>query len=102
MSVASSVTFATTAMGTRATKTLTVSNLSTSSTLSVDIGTLGAPFAVSASGSHNIAPGGHPQLTITFTPSQVGTASQNLIITSSDPHNPKVTVQVVGNGGKSR
>jgi hypothetical protein len=81
---------------------LTISNVSNSSTLSVGVGSLGSPFAVSHPGSYNINPRAGLKLTINFTPSQGGTASQNLIITSSDPHNPKATVRFVGNGGKGR
>jgi len=101
MSVASSVTFPTTTVGTRATKTLTISNLSSSSMLTISVGSLGGPFVVYYPGGYSIRPGWSLQLTITFTPSQAGTVSQNLIMTSSDPRYPRVSVQVVGNGVKS-
>jgi len=38
-------------------------------------------------------------VSITFSPGQIGTVSQNLIITSNDPAHPAVSVQVVGIGG---
>ncbi len=100
LSVASSVTFPTTMVGTRATKTLTISNFSSSSMLTVSVGTLGGPFVIYYPGGYSIRPGWSLQLMISFTPSQAGTVSQNLIMTSSDPSHPRMSVQIVGNGSK--
>jgi len=69
--------------------------------LTISVGSLGGPFVVYYPGGYSIRPGWSLQLTITFTPSQAGTVSQNLIMTSSDPRYPRVSVQVVGNGVKS-
>jgi hypothetical protein len=69
--------------------------------LSVKIGSLGAPFTVYYSGSYTIRPGWGLQLTIIFSPRQAVPVSQNLVITSSDPGHPKVSVQIAGNGSKA-
>lgn len=82
-----------------ASRALTISNLSTSGTLTVNVRKLAYPFGVFYSGGYLIQPGSSMNVSITFSPGQIGTVSQNLIITSNDPAHPAVSVQVVGIGG---
>jgi hypothetical protein len=39
------------------------------------------------------------QFTISYTPTQTSLVTQNLVITSNDPRNPNVVVQIIGGGG---
>jgi hypothetical protein len=89
------VTFPTTPIRAFALQTLAIPNRNTS-TLSVSVGTLAAPFAVYYPGVYNIPPGWTLTLMLSFTPLQTGSASQQLLISTNDPHNPKLTVAISG------
>ena len=62
------------------------------------IGTLVAPFNVSGSGSFDIPAGGSQTVTVTFQPTAKGKVSQTLTVTSDDPNNPSVSIDVKGTG----
>jgi subtilase family serine protease len=83
-------------------KALVVRNLSRTSALSVDVGTLAAPFAVTGAGHYVLRPGASTEVAIFFSPASCGTASELLKITSSDPKHSNASVQVsaVVKGGK--
>jgi subtilase family serine protease len=89
------VTFPTTPIRAFALQTLTIPNRNTS-TLSVSVGTLAAPFAVYYPGVYNVPPGWTLTLMLSFTPLQTGSASQQLLISTNDPRNPKLTVAISG------
>jgi subtilase family serine protease len=89
------VTFPTTPIRAFALQTLTIPNRNTS-TLSVSVGTLAAPFAVYYPGVYNVPPGWTLTLMLSFTPLQTGSASQQLLIGTNDPRNPKLTVAISG------
>ena len=59
-------------------KTLMIRNLSRSKPLSVDVGALAAPFAVSGAGHYSVAPMSSIAIAILFSPTQCGIVSQAL------------------------
>ena len=63
-----------------------------------EIGTLTAPFAIYYPGTYNIPPGWSLQLMLSFSPVQAGSASEQLIVSTNDPRNPKVTLTLSGVG----
>ncbi len=77
-------------------RTVTVSNRSLSSTLTVDIGTLARPFTVSGAGHYAMAPDTSLPVTITFSPYAVGAANQTLAVSSGDPKHRHVSIAVSG------
>jgi subtilase family serine protease len=83
-------------------KTLVIRNLSRTSPLSVEVGALAAPFAVSGAGSYSIAPQSSISVGIFFSPTNSGTVTQSLQIVSGDPKHPDSTVRVTASarGGK--
>ncbi|MCX8056924.1 MAG: choice-of-anchor D domain-containing protein [Ignavibacteria bacterium] len=68
--------------------TLTISNLSITGNYSL----------VGATTPINIPAGGFVNLTIRFSPKQLGSNSGTLTITSNDPDTPNLTVTLIGNG----
>jgi hypothetical protein len=101
LSVPASITFPVTPIGQRATQPLKVFNLSYTTYLQVNVGGLTAPFgALYNPGSYNIGPRTTLQFLISYTPTQTSSVSQDLVITSNDPTNPRVTVQIIGSGGQ--
>ncbi len=99
------MTFPTTPIGAFALQTLAIANRNTS-TLSVNVGALASPFAVYYPNVYSIPPGWTLKLMLSFNPIQTGTASQQLLISTSDPRNPKLTVAIrgvaIGQSGASR
>ncbi len=83
-------------------KTLTIRNLSKTTPLSIAMGTLEAPFAVSGLSHYLVAPGKSVSIAILFSPADCGTSKQGLQITSSDPkhQNALVVVTATVRGGK--
>jgi hypothetical protein len=77
-------------------RTLLVRNLSSTSTLVLNVGSLAAPFTVAGGGQYSLAPRASASVTITFNPDILGSASQELPIISSDPKHPLVNVAVSG------
>lgn len=105
LSLPATVNFPATATGRPGTmKTLVIRNLSHTSPLSIDVGTLAAPFAVSGAGHYSLGPASSISVVIFFSPADCGTAKDSLQITSGDPRHPNVSVQVsaVVAGGKLR
>jgi hypothetical protein len=103
LSVPARINFPATATGRPgAMKTLMVRNLSRSTALVLDLGTLASPFSVSGAGHYSIKPGSSVPVMIYFSPANCGTATGSINITSSDPKHSNVTVQVVAKvkGGK--
>jgi hypothetical protein len=101
LSVPASITFPATAIGQRSTQPLKITNLSYTSYLQVNVGGLSAPFGtVYYPGSYDIPPRTTLQFTVTYTPTQTSPVTQNLVITSNDPRNPSVVVQIIGGGGR--
>jgi hypothetical protein len=103
LSVPATVEFPATATGRPGTmKTLVIRNLSRTSSLSIGVGTLAAPFAVSGTGHYSIGPASSISVVVFFSPANCGTAKESLHITSGDPSHPNVSVQVsaVVQGGK--
>jgi subtilase family serine protease len=100
LSLPASVYFPPSPMGQRVTQTFTVWNKSYGGYLLVNVGSLGGPFAVFYPGGHYIGPRTSLQFTIAYTPSQTAPTRQNLVVTSSDPSLPGLTVPVTGGGGR--
>ncbi len=103
LSMPAAINFAATATGRPGTmKTLVMRNLSRTSALSIEVGSLVAPFAVSGAGRYSIAPASCLSIAILFSPGSSGTVKQFLPITSGDSKHPKVMVPVtvVVRGGK--
>jgi hypothetical protein len=99
----STLTFPASATGRPGTmKALTLRNLSRTSALSVEVGSLAAPFTISGGGHYSIAPGTNVSISILLSPTQPGTASQSLTIGSSDPKHSQEAVKVTARieGGK--
>ena len=65
-----------------------------------NVGSLVAPFAVTAGGAFNLAPGAIEKVTVAFAPTALGHVSQPLAITVRSPSRPPagVTVTVAGRG----
>jgi hypothetical protein len=59
---------------------------------------LSGPYALSGPASFAVAPGGVQNLGITCTPTAIGQAGGNAVITSNDPTTPSVTVPLACNG----
>ncbi|MBI4637939.1 MAG: SBBP repeat-containing protein [Candidatus Rokubacteria bacterium] len=90
------LTFTGVAVGTSATRTVTVQNAG-QGTLSGTVGSLAGVFSVLAgSGSFTLTPGQTLTVTVEFTPAQRGTARASLTVTSDDPARSTVRVQVTG------
>ncbi|MBI4637936.1 MAG: SBBP repeat-containing protein [Candidatus Rokubacteria bacterium] len=90
------LTFTGVAVGTSATRTVTVRNAG-QGTLSGTVGSLAGVFSVLAgSGSFTLTSGQTLTVTVEFTPAQRGTARASLTITSDDPTRPSTRVQVTG------
>ena len=83
-------------------KTLMIRNLSKTSPLSIEIGSLAAPFAVSGPAHYTVAPGSTIQIAILFSPTNCGTSKQILQMTSSDPKHPNASIAISATvrGGK--
>jgi len=83
-------------------KTLMIRNLSRTSPLWLEVGSLAAPFAVSGSTHYAIAAGASVPIAILFSPTNCGTSRQVLQINSSDPNHPIASVVVTAMvlGGK--
>lgn len=91
------MTFPTTPVGGFSLASLSIGN-GGASTLSVSVGTLTAPFAIYYPGTYSIPPGLSLQLMLMFSPVKAGAASEQLIVSTSDPRNPKVTLTLSGIG----
>jgi subtilase family serine protease len=89
------VTFPTTPVGSSTQIKLSIGN-GGGATLSVNVGALAAPFAVYAPGAYNIAPGWTLTLTLTFNPTQTGSASQQLQMATNAPGFPLLRFLVSG------
>ena len=74
-------------------------NYSYSSYLLINLGNLTSPFTMYYTGSYYVRPRSGIQFPIGYTPTQTGAVTQNLSITSNDPNNSKVTVQMIGRSG---
>ena len=83
-------------------KALVIRNLSKTSALALNLGTLAAPFAVSGAAHYSVAPGASIAITILFSPATPGAFTQTLQIASGDPKHPRASVQVTATvqGGK--
>ncbi|MBI4904975.1 MAG: choice-of-anchor D domain-containing protein [Acidobacteria bacterium] len=88
--------FGTVALGSTATRTLTITNTGTAA-LNSSLG-VASPFALSPADIPLLAPGASANSTIRFTPTSAGPATQNLTIATNDPARPLVTVVVTGMG----
>jgi hypothetical protein len=77
-------------------RTVLIRNASRTSTLALEVGSLSSPFSVSGSGNYSLAPGSSVPLTVMFSPDVVGTASQQLPISSGDTKHPHVNITVSG------
>ena len=103
LSVAVALTFPVSATGRPGTmKTLLIRNLSRTSPLSVEVGVLAAPFAVSGAGSYSIAPRSGISVGIFFSPTNSGTVTQSLQIVSGGPKHPDSTVRVTASARGGR
>ncbi len=97
LNVAAAVKFPPVGIGMAAvTRTLTVSNRSLASTLTLDIGTLAPPFTISGAGHYSLPPGMSVPVTIIFTPNVIGTINQTLGISSGDPKHLHVSIPISG------
>jgi len=99
LSLPASVYFPTSSMGQRAMQPLVVWNMSTTSYLVVNMGNLSGQFGMYYPGSYYIRPRAGLQFSVGYMPTSHSAASQNLVITSSDPKTPTATVQIIGGGG---
>jgi hypothetical protein len=77
-------------------RTILIRNRSRTSNLTLDVGTLTSPFAVSGAGHYLLLPGASTLISVVFSPDTVGMASQILWINSGDPKRPLVNVTVSG------
>jgi hypothetical protein len=98
LSVPSLLTFLSTTVDTRSTKTLTIRNLGLG-VLHGDVGAISGPFAVTAGGgSFTLDDGKTQTVTIKFTPVAKGAAAGTLNISSDDPKHLSVNVNLKGTG----
>jgi hypothetical protein len=103
MSVPAALAFSSTATGKPGIiKDLIIRNLSKTSALAVNLGTLAAPFAISGAEHYTVAPGASLSITILLSPTTAGTFQQALLITSGDPKHPSASVAITATveGGK--
>jgi len=93
------VNFGTVSTGQKGTSTLALTNSGTTD-LTVSLLTLtGADFALSGiTTPKTISAGQAAQMTVTFSPTAVGSSTGSIGITSSDPSNPTMTVPLSGTG----
>jgi uncharacterized protein (TIGR03382 family) len=85
---------------TSAAKTVTVTNLGSLPLIVSGVAKTG-PYAVTPSGTFTLAAnGGQQDLTVTFTPTAAGPADGSLTVSSDDPANPTVSVDLEGIGAK--
>ncbi len=83
-------------------KTLMIRNLSRTTPLSLAMGSVAAPFAISGSSHYTVAPRASLPIAILFNPATCGTSRQLFQIISSDPNHPTASVVVTATvlGGK--
>lgn len=98
--VASSLGFGNVKLEYDSVRTLNVSNNGLENLIISNLTITGNFSLVGASTPINIAPGGSVNLTIKFSPKQLGVNSGNLTITSNDPDSPNSIVTLTGNGIK--
>jgi hypothetical protein len=55
-------------------------------------------FAISGNTSFSVAPGGNQNVSVIYTPGQVGADNGTLAVSSNDPDTPTVNVNLTGNG----
>ena len=55
-------------------------------------------FAITGAASFNVAPGGSQDVSVSYTPGQVGADSGAIAVNSNDPDSPSVDVSLTGNG----
>jgi len=89
------VTFPTTSVGSYALQTLLIQN-GNSAALSVNVGGLATPFGVYYPGTYTIPPSWTLELRLSFEPVQPGSSTQQLLISTSDPRNPMMTISISG------
>ena len=97
ISVATSLAFGSVTVGGTKTKTLTISNSGDASLTITDIGVTGTQFSVGTYPG-TIAAGGSANVDVTFSPTSTGAKSATLTITSNDPDEGSVTVDLSGTG----
>ena len=76
---------------------LLIRNRSKQTALSVEVGSLGAPFTVEGAGHYTIGPGSFITVMIDLDPSTVGVANGSLAILSGDPKHPQANVAIRSN-----
>jgi uncharacterized repeat protein (TIGR02543 family) len=85
-------------VGTSSTGIVTITNTGYAN-LSVTIGTLSSPFSYTVSGDlSQIAPNDTRWITVTYQPTSAVSSTATLSITSNDPNNPLLGVQLSGTG----
>ena len=99
LKVQASLSFPAGSMGQRQIEPLVIWNMSTIKELMFTVNSLSGQFAISYPGTYYLRPRGALQFEVGYTPTQSAPATENLVITSSDPETPTATVQIVGGGG---
>jgi hypothetical protein len=99
LQVQASLSFPADSMGQRQVEPLVVWNMSTTSYLMINVNSLSGQFAIYYPGSYYIRPRAGLQFSVGYTPTSRTAATENLVITSSDPKTPTATVQIIGAGG---
>jgi len=93
---ADSLNFGTVYIGEDSTKTITISNLG-NGTLIADAHTNTNEYSVSPA-NFNIEPGETLNVEITFAPTYEGIITDTLVISSNDPENPEIQIELIGEG----
>ena len=71
-----------------------IRNRSRVSALALEVGSLASPFTVTAGGNYSVAPGSSVPVSITLTPTVVGSFTQSLPISSGDPKHPQASLAI--------
>ena len=100
LKVQASLLFPTGSMGQRQIEPLVIWNMSTTNELMFTVNSLSGQFAMYYPGTYYLRPRSALQFSVGYTPTQSAPATENLIITSSDPKTPTATVQITGAGGR--
>jgi len=90
--------FGATSEGQSLTGSLTISNEGYSNLIVSNITTSGAPFTVEFGGEFTLQPGETNEIDVTFTPERGGQIYGELIISSNDPDDSELVVQLTGDG----
>ncbi len=97
--VARAVNFGKVALGTQKAKDLVISNISRNEVLRITVFPVVEPFGtISGGGETILIIGGRQRVALRFKPTKKGRFKANLVISSSDPARPSVTVKLSGIG----